>query len=88
LRHSLEQAGYRVLYWNMSAEDAYAGQSAAQLLERIRAQLPAIQASERPLVLLLHDRWPHTAEALPDIVAAIQEAGYRFLPWPAFRDPV
>jgi Predicted xylanase/chitin deacetylase len=88
LRHSLEQAGYRVLYWNMSAEDAYAGQSAAQLLERVRAQLPAIQASDQPLVLLLHDRWPHTAEALPDIVAAIEGAGYRFLPWPAIRDPV
>ncbi|MFS8856008.1 polysaccharide deacetylase family protein [Synechococcus sp. H55.5] len=87
LRRSLEQAGYRVLYWNMSPEDAYAGQTAAQLLERVQAQLQVFKNSDQPLVLLLHDRWPHTAEALPNIVAAIEEAGYRFLPWPAFRDP-
>ncbi len=88
LRRALEQAGYQVLYWNISPEDAYAGQTAEQLLERVRAQLPVLKASKQPLVLLLHDRWPHTAEALPGIVAAIEEAGYRFLPWPTSRDPV
>ncbi len=87
LRRALEQAGYRVLYWNLSPEDAYAGQTADQLLERVRSQLSVMKASEQPLVLLLHDRWPHTAEALPDIVAAVEEAGYRFLPWPSSRDP-
>jgi peptidoglycan/xylan/chitin deacetylase (PgdA/CDA1 family) len=86
LRHSLEQAGYQVLYWNISPEDAYANQTVVQLLERVRAQLQVLKASDQPLVLLLHDRWPHTVEALPDIVTTVQEAGYRFLSWPTVRD--
>jgi peptidoglycan/xylan/chitin deacetylase (PgdA/CDA1 family) len=86
LRRALEQAGYQVLYWNLSPEDAYAGQTVDQLLQRVRSQLSVMKASEQPLVLLLHDRWPHTAEALPEIVAAVEEAGYRFLPWPTSRD--
>jgi peptidoglycan/xylan/chitin deacetylase (PgdA/CDA1 family) len=86
LRHSLEQARYQVVYWNISPEDAYADQIPAQLAERVRAQLQALRNSEQPLVLLLHDRWPHTAEALPGIVAAVEEAGYRFLPWPTSKN--
>ncbi|MEN9225650.1 MAG: polysaccharide deacetylase family protein [Thermostichus sp. DRC_bins_24] len=82
LRLSLAQAGYRVIYWNMSAEDAYANQTSEQLVKRIQAQLQKFSGSDQPLIILLHDRWPYTAEALPEIVHLIREAGYQFQPLP------
>ncbi len=80
LRFSLHQADYGVLYWNISPDDAFANQTAATIIERVDSQIQQHADSDLPLVVLLHDRWPHTVEALPDIVKHIQAAGYRFLP--------
>ncbi len=80
LHLSLQQAGYSVLYWNISPDDAYADQTAAAIIERIDSQIQQYADSDLPLVVLLHDRWPHTVEALPAIIEHIQAAGYRFLP--------
>lgn len=67
--------GYRYYDWNASAQDAVSPQrSAADTARRV---IEGVHAN-RWSVVLLHDTKSHTADALPEILAALSAEGYVF----------
>lgn len=63
----LRRHGYRLAYWSYDSNDSFVSTSAA-IVERIRGEAPAAGS-----ILLFHDDYPHTAEALPAVIAALRE---------------
>jgi peptidoglycan-N-acetylglucosamine deacetylase len=73
---ALEELGYRDVGWDVDLEDWKPSRSAADL--RLDA-LAAVRAHGEEAVLLLHS-WPAaTADALPDLLRGLLEAGARFV---------
>ncbi|CAM3836370.1 polysaccharide deacetylase family protein [Alkalicoccus chagannorensis] len=72
------EAGYDIWDWTVDSRD-WAADSADDVVDRVRSQLiQAERRGETPIVLL-HDL-EVTVEALPDILALIDDRGYRFEP--------
>lgn len=69
----LWQAGQTIVLWNVDAKD-YTCESAAQLREYFLRQ--RLQGGD---VVLMHDRVPHIAETLPDLIADTRQQGLDFV---------
>lgn len=67
--------GYRYYDWNASAQDAVSPQRSAA--DTARLVIDGVHAN-RWSVVLLHDTKSHTADALPQILAALSDEGYTF----------
>lgn len=65
----LRRSGYRLAYWSWDSNDSFVSTSAA-IVERLRRKVPAAGS-----ILLFHDDYAHTAEALPGVIASLREMG-------------
>lgn len=73
----LSERGYTIYNWDVSSADTDASKPGATVIaENV---VSAVKAKKRAIVLM-HDSYGHTAtaEALPTIIQALQEAGYEF----------
>lgn len=65
-------AGFRIVFWSVDSRDSFVCDGAE--LARFVAQMP-LRASE---VMLFHDDYAHTVQALPAILADLQSRGCTF----------
>lgn len=79
----LQEMGYEIVMWDIDSLDwqyQQQGRPATELADSVISQI------DRSLVqspnVLLHSIHPVTAEALPIILAMLEEGGYRFAPMP------
>jgi peptidoglycan/xylan/chitin deacetylase (PgdA/CDA1 family) len=74
---TLQELGYRNVGWHVELEDWEPSRSTAAIAD---GAVDGVLAHGDGAVVLLHT-WPvHTAEALPAILARLQETGARFVP--------
>jgi|GEM_PF-630393 len=76
-RDALAGARYRMWDWNVDSGDSRKGETAARIEEVTIRQLAALRKEGVNPVVLLHDR-RHTLEALPAILAYLNENGYAY----------
>lgn len=67
-----KELGYIVVHYTTASHDFLTDESPDFIASR------TIQRTENGSILLLHD-YPHTADALPKIIQALQQKGYRFV---------
>ena len=70
---TLRQQGFLPIQWDVDTLD-WKGLSADEMLLRVMSRV------ENGSILLLHSGAPHTAEALPQLLDALKQEGYRLLP--------
>lgn len=70
-----QKRGLRYFDWNVSAEDATTAPISPETV--YQNIIPAAFQYDRP-VILMHERSPQTRAALPKIIDALKERGYRF----------
>ena len=68
LRH-LGTQGYRLAYWSFDSNDSFVS-TADEVVARVRGQTPPAGS-----ILLFHDDYAHTADALPRVLGALRERG-------------
>jgi peptidoglycan/xylan/chitin deacetylase (PgdA/CDA1 family) len=73
LEEALNGAGYRFWDWNVDPRDAVDAPSGEQIVRRVTRALD--EMTDRPAVIVMHDM-PNTAQALPEILAFLQEKAY------------
>lgn len=76
----VQEQGYDYFDWNVDTGDANSFLPAGQLVGNVLTQVDRLQGGDA--VILLHDGYVNhnTAEALPQIIEALQERGYHFAP--------
>ncbi|WP_083273665.1 polysaccharide deacetylase family protein [Geosporobacter ferrireducens] len=73
----LQEEGYQYFDWNVTSKDASAVTQEKEII--IRSVLEGVQG-KKDAIILFHDNAPKTTtvEALPEIIDALKEKGYKF----------
>ncbi len=72
---AVEDLGLKVVHWRWASGDPSHGETAARLFTRTMTNVEPGDV----LIFHINGRGVHTAEALPHIVAALKEQGFRFV---------
>lgn len=77
---AVREHGYDYFDWNISSGDSDSSLPASRLVDNVTTQVD--RAGGRDIVVLMHDTYLSyaTAEALPQIIAELQDRGYCFAP--------
>lgn len=73
----LQEEGYQYFDWNVSSKDASAVKQKKEII--VRSVLEGVQG-KKDAIILFHDSAPKTTtvEALPEIIEALKDKGYKF----------
>jgi peptidoglycan/xylan/chitin deacetylase (PgdA/CDA1 family) len=75
----LTDLGYRYFDWHVDPSDWRSSTSAAEISKEVLEQTVAQTAQGREhIIILLHDRYKRTLDALPGIITSLREKGYEF----------
>lgn len=74
---SIREIGYRVYDWTSLTGDAEGKKTAQEFIEYMSTTLDSSKNANKPLIVLLHDKWS-TNEALGEILDYLIEQGYYF----------
>jgi len=78
-REVLNELGYRHFHWHVDPDDWRVGRSAEEVREAVRQQTSAHVANNREhVIILMHDRYTRTLEALPGIIEDLKSMGFTF----------
>jgi len=75
----LRDLGYRHFHWHVDPDDWRVGRTAEEVRESVREQTSNhVRNGREHVIILMHDRYQRTLEALPGIISDLREMGFEF----------
>ncbi|MCL2663160.1 MAG: polysaccharide deacetylase family protein [Oscillospiraceae bacterium] len=76
---ALREFGYRHFHWHVDPDDWRVGRTAAEVRASVREQATNHVRNDREhVIILMHDRYQRTLDALPGIISDLRELGFEF----------
>jgi len=75
----IRDLGYRHFHWHVDPDDWRTGRTAAEVRTSVREQVANhVRNGREHVIILMHDRYQRTLEALPGIISDLREMGFEF----------
>jgi len=75
----IRELGYRHFHWHVDPDDWRTGRTAEEVRASVREQASNHVSNGREhVIILLHDRYQRTLEALPGIISDLRDMGFEF----------